>query len=95
MVSLISVKYEYSVKCKKIVQFKTIQFSVSKKFFVQTQFSEKTVLFLTTQFSISTKLNGSKYCYVSLTIHQSFVYTQIIDQAVLFLTIPFSISQQS
>ena len=42
----------------------------------------------------SIKLNGSKYCYVSLTIqlNMSFVYTQLNDQTVLFLTIQFSIS---
>ena len=37
-----------------------------------------------------TKLNGSNYCYVTLTIqlkHQPFVYTQLNDQTVLFLTI--------
>ena len=36
--------------------------------------------------------NGSKYCYVSLTIHHSFVYTQLNNQTVLFQTIQFSIS---
>ena len=41
----------------------------------------------------STKLDSSKYCYVSLTIkHQSFVYTQLNDQTVLFQTIQFSVS---
>ena len=41
----------------------------------------------------STKLNGSKYCYVSLTmqlLHQLFVYTQLNNQTVLFLIIQFS-----
>ena len=37
------------------------------------------------------QLNGSKYCYVSLT-HQSFVYTQLTDQTVLFLTIQFNLT---
>ena len=40
------------------------------------------------------KLNGSKYCYVSLKSikHQSFVYKHLNDQTVLFQTIQFSIS---
>ena len=33
--------------------------------------NDQTVLFLTIQFSMSTKLNGSKYCYISLTIQFS------------------------
>ena len=37
------------------------------------------------------KLNGPKYCYISLTV-QSFVCTQLNDQTVLFLTIQFSMS---
>ena len=42
----------------------------------------------------STKLNGSKYCYVSLTIQLkiSHLFTQSNDQTVLVLTIQFSIS---
>ena len=43
----------------------------------------------------STKINVSKYCYVSLIIqlnNQSFVYTQLNDQTVLFQVIWFSIS---
>ena len=43
----------------------------------------------------SSKLNTSKYRYVSLTVqlkHQSFVYKQLNDQTVLFQTIQFSIS---
>ena len=43
----------------------------------------------------STKLNSSKYCYVSLTIqikHQSFVFTQINNKIVLFQTIQLRIS---
>ena len=54
-----------------------------------------TVLFETIQFSMSTKLNGSKYCHVSLTIQLSishFVNTQLNDQTVLFQTIQFSLS---
>ena len=31
---------------------------------MNTQLNVKTVLFQTIQFSMSTKLNGSKYCYV-------------------------------
>ena len=38
----------------------------------------------------STKLNGFKYCYVSL--NQSFVYKQLNDQTVLFQAFQFSIS---
>ena len=49
--------------------FQIIQFSISKQvFFVYTPLNDQTVLFQTIQFSMSTKLNGSKYCYVSLTI---------------------------
>ena len=43
----------------------------------------------------STKLNGFKYCYVSLTIQLNmshFFYTQLNDQTVLFQAIQFSIS---
>ena len=45
----------------------------------------------------STKLNGSKYCYVSLTIQLniSHLFTQLNDQTVLFQTIKFNFSQQS
>ena len=46
----------------------------------------------------STKLNSSKYSYVSLTIQLNlshFSYTQLNDQTVLFQAIQFSISQQS
>ena len=49
--------------------------------------NDQTVRYLTIQLSISQKLNGFKYCYVSLTIrlkHQTFVYTQLNDQTVLF-----------
>ena len=55
--------------------------------------SDQTVLFLTIQFSMSTKLNASKYCYVSETIQLNIshsVYTQLNDQIVLFQTIQFS-----
>ena len=41
----------------------------------------------------ATKLNGSKYCYVSLRIQLNinhFIYTQLNDQTVLFQTIHFS-----
>ena len=44
-----------------------------------------------------TKLNGSKYCYASLTIQSNishFVYTQLNDQTVLFQTIQFNMSTQ-
>ena len=41
----------------------------------------------------STKLNSSKYCYVSLNSlkHQPIVYTQLNDQTVLFQTYQFCI----
>ena len=43
---------------------------------------------------MSTKLNGSKYYYISLTIQLSlsFVYTQLNGQTVLFQAIQFGIS---
>ena len=46
------------------------------------------------QFSISTKLNGSKYWYVSLTIQLniSHLFMQLNDQTVLFQAIQFTIS---
>ena len=69
-----------AVKCFQVLLFKTNN-AIKHQTFVYTQLNDKTVLFQTIQFSMSTKLNGSKYCYVSL--------------AVLFLTIQFSISQQS
>ena len=45
---------------------------------------------------MSTKLNGSKDCYVSLTIqwNMSFVYTLLNDQTGLFQTIQFCINIQ-
>ena len=51
------------------------------------------VLLLTIQFSMSkTKLNGFKYCYVSLTvqINISHLFTQLNDQTILFLMVHFS-----
>ena len=43
--------------------------SIKLQLFVYTQLKDQTVLFQTIQFSIkSIKLNGSKYCYLSLTI---------------------------
>ena len=46
------------------------------------------------QLSMSTKLNGSKYCYVSLTIQLniSHLFTQLNDEIVLFQKLQFSIS---
>ena len=45
------------------------QFSLAKvQSFVYTQLNVKTVLLQTIQFSMSIKLNGSKYCHVSVTI---------------------------
>ena len=60
------------------------------------QLNDQTVLFQTIQFSMSTKLDGSKYSYVSLTIqlNLSFIYTQLNVKTVLFQTIQFSISTQ-
>ena len=74
------------------VLFQTIQFSICTHFFLSIQLNGRTVLFQTIQFSIWTKLNGFKYCYVSLTIQlkMSFVYTQLKDQTILFQTILFS-----
>ena len=46
--------------------------SIKHQSFVYTQLNEKTVLVQTIQFSMSTMLNGSKYCYVSLTIQLNF-----------------------
>ena len=42
-----------------------------------------------------TKLNASKYCYVSLKLqlNMSFVYTQLNEKTVLFQAIQFSISR--
>ena len=63
-------------------------------FFRYTQLNDHTVLFLTIQLSTSTKLNGSKYCYVSLIIQLNIthLFTQLNDQIVLFQAIQFSIS---
>ena len=60
-----------------------------------TQLNNQTVLFQTIQFSWSTKLNGSKYCYVSLTIQLNIsdLFTQLNDQTILFLTIQFVCTQ--
>ena len=50
----------------------------------------KQILFITSLdkpelFFFCTLLNGSKYCYVTITIqHQSFVYPQLNDQTDLF-----------
>ena len=53
--------------------------------FVYTQLNDQTVLFQTIQFSMSIKLNGSKYCYVSLTIqlNQSFVYMHLKEKQLI------------
>ena len=58
------------------------------------QLNVKTVLFHTIQLSISTKLNGSKYCYLSLTFQLdiSHLFTQLNDQTVLFRIIQLSLS---
>ena len=68
------------------VLFQTIQFSISTVFLFT-----QTVLFKTIQFSMSTKLNGSKYCNVSLTIQLniSHFFTQFNVKTVLFQTTLF------
>ena len=55
------------------------------------------VLLFNTNYSIQrdsficTQLNGSKYCYVLITIkYQAFVHTHLNDQTILFLAIKFS-----
>ena len=45
---------------------------------MNTQLNVKTVLFQTIQFRMSTKLNGFKYYYVSLTIHRTMLYELLI-----------------
>ena len=42
---------------------------------------------------VCAQLNGSKYCYVSLTIKQSFVYRELSEQTFLFLAIQFNMSR--
>ena len=42
--------------------------SINYQSFVDLQLNDQTVLFQTIQFSISTKLNSSKYCYVSTSV---------------------------
>ena len=60
----------HTVKCYKVLLFNTNN-SIKHQLFVYTQLNDQTVLFQTIQFSISTKLNISKYCYVSLTIQSN------------------------
>ena len=64
--------------------------------FVDIQLNDQTVLFQNNSVKHnSTKLNGSKYCYVSLTIQLNVSHLfahSLNDQTVLFLTIQFSIS---
>ena len=47
-------------------KYKTIL--IKHQSFVYTQLNDQTILFQSIQFSTSRKLNGSKYCYVSLAI---------------------------
>ena len=68
--------------------------SIKHQLFVYTQWKGQTVLFQTIQFNKSTKLNGSKYCQISLTIQLSIshLFTQLNDQTFLFQTIQFSMN---
>ena len=63
-------------------------------FFVYTELNDRTGLFQTIQLSMSTKLNGSKYCYVSVTIQLNvnhlFKHSEMIKQ--IFLKNQFSVS---
>ena len=71
--------------------------SIKSQAFVYKHSNDQIVLFQTIQFSISTKLDISKYCYVSLIIqlkHQSFVHTVECKNSSI-LTIQFSISTLS
>ena len=77
--------------------FQSITKGSVKRLSFNTQLNDQTVQFRIIYFSISTELNCSKYCYVSLTIqlkHQSFFHTQLNDQTALFQTIQFGISKQ-
>ena len=67
--------------------------SVKHQSLVCTHLNDQTVLFLTTQFSMLIKLNGSKHCYVSLTIQLNIchLFTLLNGQTVLFQTIQFGI----
>ena len=51
---------------------------------VYTHLNDQTVLFQAIQFSMSTKLNDSKYCYVSLiiqlNINHLLIYSKMIKQ---------------
>ena len=59
---------------------------------MKAELNDRTVLFL--KFNLSTKLNGSKYCYVSVTIQLniSHLFTQLNDLTVQFQSIRFWIS---
>ena len=57
----------HTVKCFQVLPFNTNN-SIKYQSFVNTQLNDQTVLFQIIQFSMSIKLNGSKYCYVLLTI---------------------------
>ena len=45
-----------------------ISVTIKHQLFVYTQLNDQTVLFQTIQSNMSTKLNDSKYCYISQTI---------------------------
>ena len=76
MVSLISIKYEqfylllsflaHSLMFKVLLGISNN--SIKHQSFVYTQLNDQTILFQIIQFCTSTKLNGSKYFYVSSTI---------------------------
>ena len=65
--------------------------SIKLQSFVYRQLNDQTVQFQTIQSRMSTKLDTSKYYYVSLTIQlNSHLFTQLHDEIVLFPTIQFS-----
>ena len=76
MISLISIKCKYTVKCK---NSSISNNSVSHKFTVFCLYTKDQSPFQIIQFSMSTKLNGSKY------------WNHLNDQTTLFQTIQYSI----
>ncbi len=68
-----------------IVQFKTIQFSMSSQFKCKNSLIVKTFLFRAIQFSQAILLQ-----LIQFSISTDFVYTRLNDQTVLFLTIQIS-----
>ena len=67
-------------------------YSIKHQSFVYTQLNDQTVLFQTIQLSTLTKLNDSKYCYVSLTVQLNISY--LFTHSWMLKTILFSISAQ-